>query len=54
MRDAPFVVLNIKKQKFQPRYKFVCDEKSFSLGNYLKDFSQLPLSTLYSFDDPDD
>ena len=43
--DAPFVVLNIKKQKFQPRYKFVRD---------LKDFSQLPLSTVYSFDDQDD
>ena len=52
--DAPFVVLNIKKQKFQPRYKFVRDEKSFNLENYLKDFSQLPLSTVYSFDDPDD
>ena len=26
--DAPFVVLNIKKQKFQPRYKFARDEKS--------------------------
>ena len=21
--DAPFVVLNIRKQKFQPRYKFI-------------------------------
>ena len=52
--DAPFVVLNIKKQKFQPRYKFVRDEKSFNLENYFKDFSQLPLSTVYSFDDPDD
>ena len=48
------MVLNIKKQKFQPRYKFVRDEKSFNLENYLKEFSQLPLSTVYSFDDPDD
>ena len=51
--DAPFVVLNIKKQKFQPRYKFVGDEKSFNLENYINDFSQLPLSTMYSSDDPD-
>ena len=35
--DAPFVVLNIKKQKFQPRYEFVRDEKSFNLGNYIND-----------------
>ena len=52
--DAPFVVLNIKKQKFQPRYKFLHDEKSFNLENYIKDFSQLLLSTVYSFGDPDD
>ena len=52
--DAPFVVLNIKRQKFQPRYKFVRDEKSLNLENYLKDFSQLLPSTVYSFDGPDD
>ena len=53
-QDAPFVVLNIKKQKFQPRYKFVRDEKSFKLENYTNDFSQLLPSPAYSFDDPDD
>ena len=47
------MVLNIKKQKFQPRYKFARDEKSFNLENYINDFSQLPLSTEYIFDDPD-
>ena len=52
--DTPFVVLNIKREKFQPRYKFVCDEKSFNFENYIKDFSQLPLSKVYSFDEPDD
>ena len=41
-------------QKFQPRCKFVCDEKSFNLENYINDFSQLPLSTVYSFEDLDD
>ena len=52
--DAPFVVLTIKKQKFQPRYKFVHGEKSFNLENYINDFRQLPLFTVYSFDDLDD
>ena len=52
--DAPFVVLNTKKQRVQSRYKFVRDEKSFNLENYINDSSQLPLSTVYSFDDPDD
>ena len=52
--DATFLVLNIKKQKFQPTYKFARDEKSFNLENYINDFSQLPLSTEYIFNDPDD
>ena len=52
--DPPFVALKIKKQKFQPRYKFVRGEKSFNLENCINDFIQLPLSTVYSFDDPDD
>ena len=47
------MVLNIKKQKFQPRYKFLRNEKLFNLENYVNDFSQLPLSTVYSFDEPD-
>ena len=42
-----------KKQKFRPRYTFVRDEKSFNLENHINDFSQLLLSTVYSFDEPD-
>ena len=48
------MVLNTKKQRVQSRHKFVRDEKSFNLENYINDSSQLPLSTVYSFDDPDD
>ena len=52
--NAPFAVVNTKKQKFQPRYKFVRDEISFNLKNCINDFSQLPLSIVYSFGDSDD
>ena len=53
--NAPFAVVNTKKQKFQPRYKFVRDEISFILKkNCINDFSQLPLSIVYSFGDSDD
>ena len=48
------MILNIKKQKFQPRYKCVRGEKLFNLENYINDSSQLPLSTVHSFDDSDD
>ena len=40
--DAPYVIFNIKKEKYQPRYKFIRNEK------------QLPLNLVYSFDDPED
>ena len=52
--DAPFVVLNRKKQKFQRRYKFAHDEKTFNSENYINNLSQLLLFTVYSFNDPDD
>ena len=48
------MVLNIKEQKFQPRYKFVRDEKSFNLEHHINDFSQLPLFKVHGFDDSDD
>ena len=51
--DASFLVLNIKRQKFQRRYRFVRGENPFNLENYINDSSQLPLSTVHSFDDSD-
>ena len=46
--------MNIRKQRFEPRYKIIRNEKNFSLQNYVRDFSQLPLNIIYSFDDPND
>ena len=52
--DTPFVIFNIKKEKYEPRYKFIGNEKSHVMENYLTDFQQLPRNLVYSFDDPDD
>ena len=52
--DAPFVIFNIAKTKFQKRYKWIRDEKKFIRSSFLEDFSKLPFSIVYSFDDPNE
>ena len=52
--DTSYVIFNIKKEKYKPRYKFIRNEKSLVIENYAADFQQLPLNLVYSFDDPDD
>ena len=52
--DTPYLIFNIKKEKYQPRYRFIRSEKSLVMENYVTDFQQLPLNLIYSFDDPDD
>ena len=45
--DTPYVIFNIKKEKYEPRYKFICNEKSLVMENYVTDFQQLPLNSVY-------
>ena len=51
---APYVIFNIKKEKYQPRYKFISNEKTLDINSYTSDFQQLPLNLVYSFDDLED
>ena len=53
-RDVLYVIFNIKKVKYQPRYKFIRNEKTLDMNSYTSDFQQLPLNLVYSFDDPKD
>ena len=50
----PFVILNIKRPKFQPHYKVICDFKNFNLESYISDFKLVPLNLVYAIDDPDE
>ena len=52
--DTPYVIFNIKKEKYEPRYKFIRKKKSLVMENYVTDFQQLPPNLVYSFDNPDD
>ena len=52
--DLPYVILNIRKRKFEKRYEYIRDEKRFDLSKYQKDFSQISMRVVDTFDDPND
>ena len=52
--DTPYTIFNMKKERFERRYKYVRNEKNLDLNKFVDDFNQLPTSLVYSFDDPDD
>ena len=51
--DTPFLILNIK-ERYEPRYKFIRDERKVDMNQYVNDFSKLPLSLVYGFEKPED
>ena len=51
--DTPFVTLNIKKERYKPRYKYIRDERKVDMNQYVNDFSKLPLSLVYGFEVPE-
>ena len=52
--DTPFGILNIKEQRYEPRYKYIKNEKDLNMNDYVADFKLLPTSLVFGFDDPND
>ena len=52
--DAPYACLNVRVNRFVPRYKCIRHEKNFDQNAFTRDFAELPLSVIYSSDDPDE
>ena len=52
--DAPYAIIKIPTASFQTRYKYIRNMKNFNTKEYYTDFSTLPFSTVYSFDNLDD
>ena len=52
--DAPYVCMNVRVTRFQPRHKFIRDERTFNETAFLEDFKRLPLSIIYGVDDPEE
>ena len=51
--DARYVCINVRITRFDPRYKFIRNEKNFNADAFIEDFERLPLSIVYSTEDPD-
>lgn len=52
--DAIYACINTRVTRFQPRFKYIRDYKNYILNDYVTDFSQLPLSVVYSSESADD
>ena len=52
--DMPYTILNIKKERYEQRYKYIRSQKDIDINSYVSDFQQLPLNLVYAFDETDD
>ena len=54
VHDGPFACMNVRVKRFQPRYKFLRDEKRFDETGFKEELSGAPLNVVYSLDDPNE
>lgn len=52
--DAPYVCLNIRAERFVPRFKIIRNERGCKEEEFVRDFSSLPLSVIQVTDDPEE
>ena len=52
--DIPYAILNVKKERYERRYKYIRSEKDIDINSYVSDFRELPLNLVYVFDEPDE
>ena len=51
--DCSYTIFNIRKERFEPRYKYIRIEKNLNMNNYISNFKN-PTNLVYAFDEPDD
>ena len=52
--DTPNGIFNIKKEHYEPGYKYVKNEKDLNMTDSIADFILPPTSIVFGFDDPND
>ena len=52
--NFPYGIFNIKNERYEPRCKYVRNEKDLNMDDYVADFKLVPTSILFGFDDPND
>ena len=50
----PYDILNVKKERYEQRYKYIRSENNIDINSYVSDFRELPLNLVYAFDELDD
>ena len=51
---TPYGIFNIRRECYEPRYKFFRNDKDLNMNDYVADFKLLPTSIVFGFDDPND
>ena len=49
--DAPFACTNVRVNRYQPRYKYIRNMKTFDEQEFIRDLDTLPLNIVSSSDD---
>ena len=52
--DGSYACLNIRAERFVPRYKMIRNERAFKEEDFIEDFSSLPFNILEISDDPEE
>ena len=52
--DAPYIICNERKPRFEPRYKYIRNEKNFDAYRFKLEVEQLPFNLVYAFDAAED
>ena len=52
--DGLYICINIRVNRFQPRFKLLSNEKQFNEAAFKEDLNMLPFSTVYSVNNPNE
>ena len=52
--DGPYVIFNVKKPRFEPRYKYIRVEKNFNTASFVSDVEKLPFAAVYGLESSED
>ena len=52
--DAPYACLNIRVERFDPRFKIIRNERGFKEEEYIRNFESLPFGIIEVVEDPEE
>lgn len=52
--DAVYIICNMRKPRFEPRFKYIRNEKNFNANLFKAEIEQLPFNLVYAFDSPEE